>query len=280
MPKGIILESMLSGEGTIVPHVQPMYRLNDNRLMAMEYLAWHLGADGNANPVGPILQDPALRREDRLTLDLKFLESTFQSLARTGNDSHLHFVNLEPVSLEAPRFWDRLPRWMEALPFPPDLVVMEFTESQGVHGLESLQGYFNRLRDLGLRVAVDDLGAGVASLTHMARLAPDFIKADRSLVEQVHRRPSGRAARRLSHFAQLMRVGFIAEGIETQEELEAVLDADVPWGQGYTLAASHGPRCRGLPQLQELSARMEQTMAVIQSRITTFVSLRPPSSIW
>jgi EAL domain-containing protein (putative c-di-GMP-specific phosphodiesterase class I) len=235
MPMGV-LASMLKGEGTILPHVQPMYRLVDNRLVALEYLAWHLDLAGNSRPVGPILQNPALRHEDRLILDLKFLESTFQTLARTGDDSCLHFVNLEPVSLEAPGFWDRLPCWLEALPFPPEHVVMEFTESQGVHGLQVLQGYANRLRDLGLRVAVDDLGAGVASLTHMARLAPDFIKADRSLVEQVHRRPYQAALlNALSHFAQNMHVGFIAEGIETLEELEAVMDADVPWGQGYIL---------------------------------------------
>ena len=235
MPKGI-LESILSGQGVIVPHVQPMYRLNDNRLMAREYLARLMDADGKAHPVGPILQDPDLRPEDRLILDLKFLESTFQTLTRSGDDSYLHFVNLEPVSLEAPGFWKCLPRWMEALPFGPEFVVMEFTESQGVHDPESLRGYANRLRDLGLRVAVDDLGAGVASLTHMARLAPDFIKADRSLVEQVHRRPYQAALlNALSHFAQRMRIGFIAEGIETLEELEAVMDADVPWGQGYIL---------------------------------------------
>jgi len=235
MPKGI-LESMLRGEGIIVPHVQPMYRLNDNRLMAHEYLARHLDEAGIAHPVGPLLQDPSLCLEDRLALDLRFLESTFQTLARTGNDSYLHFVNLEPVSLEAPGFWDCLPRWMEALPFDPSCVVMEFTESQGVHDLQILQGYANRLRGLGLRVAVDDLGAGVASLTHMARLAPDFIKADRSLVEQVHRRPYQAALlNALSHFAQRMRIGFIAEGIETLEELQAVMDADVPWGQGYIL---------------------------------------------
>jgi EAL domain-containing protein (putative c-di-GMP-specific phosphodiesterase class I) len=235
MPKGI-LESMLRGEGTLVPHVQPMYRLRDNRLVALEYLAWHLDGEGKARPVGPLLQDPALRHEDRLTLDLRFLESTFQSLARAGDGHRLHFVNLEPVSLEAPEFWNRLPRWLEALPFARELVVMEFTESQGVHDLPALQGHANRLRDLGLRVAVDDLGAGVASLTHMARLAPDFIKADRSLVEQVHRRPYQAALlNALSHFAQRMCVGFIAEGIETLEELEAVMDADVPWGQGYIL---------------------------------------------
>ena len=235
MPKGI-LEIMLSGEGNLVPHVQPMYRLNDNRLMALEYLARYLDEGGEAHPVGPLLQDPALGAADRLLLDLKFLESTFATLARTGAASHLHFVNLEPVSLEAPGFWECMPRWLEALPFGPERVVMEFTESQGVHDLPALTGYANRLRDMGLRVAVDDLGAGVASLTHMARLAPDFIKADRSLVEQVHRRPYQAALlNALAHFAQRMCIGFIAEGIETLEELEAVIDADVPWGQGFVL---------------------------------------------
>lgn len=235
MPEGI-LESLLSGEGAIVAHVQPMYRLADNRLMATEYLARYLDGEGVAHPVGPILQDPDLGLADRLTLDLRFLEVTFRTLEHRGSEDHLHFVNLEPVSLEAPAFWERLPRWLDALPFDPAFVVMEFTESQGVHDLVALQGYANRLRGLGLRVAVDDLGAGVASLTHMARLAPDFIKADRSLVEQVHRRPYQAALlNALSHFAQRMRIGFIAEGIETLEELEAVMDADVPWGQGYIL---------------------------------------------
>lgn len=235
MPKGI-LESLLNGDGAIVPHVQPIYRLEDNRMMAREYLARHLDAAGNTHPVGPLLQDPALTLQDRLALDLRFLEATFEALAQRGNGDHLHFVNLEPVSLESPGFWNRLPRWLDALPFPAEFVVMEFTESQGMHDLEALQTYAKRLRDAGLRIAVDDLGAGVASLTQMARLAPDFIKADRTLVEQVHRRPYQAALlNALSHFARHMCIGFIAEGIETLEELEAVLDADVPWGQGYIL---------------------------------------------
>ncbi|BDU69718.1 hypothetical protein GETHOR_18190 [Geothrix oryzae] len=235
MQKGI-LEHLLSGEGAIVPHVQPMYRLRDNRMMAQEYLARHLDAAGVTHPVGPILQDPGLAPADRLALDLRFLDATFAALARHSEGDFLHFVNLEPVSLEAPGFWDCLPRWLEALPFPVERVVMEFTESQGVHDLAALQRYAQKLRDAGLRLAVDDLGAGVASLTHMARLAPDFIKADRSLVEQVHRRPYQAALlNALSHFAQRMCIGFIAEGIETLEELESVMDADVPWGQGFIL---------------------------------------------
>ena len=233
---GEFLERLLSGEGLIVPAIQPMYRLRDNRLVAQEYLARHLDDEGQAHPVGPLLQDPALSPSDRLTLDLRFLEATFATLAHRGGSAHFHFVNLEPVSLEAPGFWDSLPRWLAGLSIPSDRVVLEFTESQGVHDPEILQAHARRLRGLGLRIAVDDLGAGVASLTHMARLAPDFIKADRSLVVQSHRRPYQAALlNALAHFAEAMRIGFIAEGIETLEELEAVMDAGVPWGQGFVL---------------------------------------------
>lgn len=258
MPKGI-LESLLSGEGSIVPHVQPMYSLQDNRMVAQEYLARHQDEAGQTHPVGPFLQDPALTPKDKLALDLRFLDATFRSLAHQGNGAHLHFVNLEPVSLEAPGFWKCLPYWLDRLPFSPEWVVMEFTESQGVHDPEVLQGYAKRLREAGLRVAVDDLGAGVASLTHMARLAPDFIKADRSLVEQVHRRPYQAALlNALAHFAQRMRIGFIAEGIETLEELEAVMDADVPWGQGYILGQPWPTRPRPITgSIQGLIAASE-----------------------
>lgn len=235
MPKGI-LQRLLNGQSPIVSHVQPMYRLRDNRRMAQEYLVRHVDPAGEAHPVGPILQAPDLDPADRLSLDLRFLEQTFRTLASTDDTEVLHFVNLEPVSLEAPGFWMALPRWLEALPFAPDQVVLEFTEGQRIHDPDALQAYAGRLRGLGLRIAVDDLGAGVASLSHMARLAPDFIKADRTLVEQVHRRPYQAALlNALAHFASRMRLGFIAEGIETLEELEAVMDADVPWGQGFVL---------------------------------------------
>jgi EAL domain-containing protein (putative c-di-GMP-specific phosphodiesterase class I) len=113
-------------------------------------------------------------------------------------------------------------------------VVMELTESCSALEMDDLHAYSRRLRDFGVRIAVDDLGSGVASLTHMARLAPDYIKADQSLVHLAHRRPYQAALlNALAHFARRMCVGFIAEGIETAEELQAVQDADVPWAQGF-----------------------------------------------
>ncbi len=202
--------------------------------MAQEMLFRFKGDDGEMRAVGTIFANRDISFDHKVSLDLLCLDAAFKLLSGTVPVDRMHFINLEPSTLAHPDFWDHLPRWVGGLEVNPGQVVVEFTESHSLHDLDELQKYSKRLRDHGLKIAVDDLGAGVASLTHMARLAPDFIKADRSLVEQVHRRPYQAALlNALAHFAERMRVGFIAEGIELYEELTAVMDADVPWVQGY-----------------------------------------------
>lgn len=228
-----LLQEILQGERPLESHAQSVIGLRRGTPVAQEYLTRFLGPDGALHPLSLLLPEH-LDSDLRIGLDLACLERTFQTLACQSATDLLHFVNLDPHTLASERFWDRLPGWLQGVEIPPVQVVLEFTEGQSMHDLDALQVFARRLREHGLLIAVDDLGAGVASLTHMARLAPDFIKADRSLVHQVHRRPYQAALlNALSVFAQRMRIGFIAEGIETPDELQAVVDADVPWGQGY-----------------------------------------------
>jgi EAL domain-containing protein (putative c-di-GMP-specific phosphodiesterase class I) len=228
-----LLQEILLGERPLESHAQSVIALRHGDSVAQEYLTRFLGPDGELHPLS-LLVPEHLNAGMRTALDLACLEQTFGTLARQTTTRLLHFVNLDPHTLASPDFWARMPQWLKGIQIPTDQVVLEFTEGQSMHDLDALAGFARRLREYGLLIAVDDLGAGVASLTHMARLAPDFIKADRSLVHQVHRRPYQAALlNALSVFAQRMRIGFIAEGIETLDELQAVLDADVPWGQGY-----------------------------------------------
>ncbi len=242
-----LLTKILADEIPLVPVTQPIMNLRSMRLEAREYLTHFVDESGIERSSGFLLADLSLPEPQRIALDLKCLARTFDTLALLPPAlAHLHFVNLEPRTLENPAFWEILPGWLEALSIRPDQIVMEFTEAQSVHNLDDLKDYARRLRVMGLRIAVDDLGSGVASLSHMARLAPDFIKADRSLVQQAHRRPYQSALlNALAHFARAMRVGFIAEGIETPEELTAITDADVPWGQGYVF----GRPVIGVPEI-------------------------------
>ena len=230
-----ILQSIITGERLAVTYAQPIRSLKEGETRAQEMLTRFAGPDGQMHAVGSLLGDRSVSTELRVRLDMLCVGAVFDALARHPITEHLLFVNLSPLTLEHPDFWKRIQAWVWDLPIPPHRIVMEIAESGPVRpALERMEGSARRLREIGLRLAVGGLGSGGASLAHMARLGPDFIKVDRSLVCEVHRRPYQAALlNALAHFAVRMRVGCVAEGIETAEELQAVIDADVPWGQGY-----------------------------------------------
>jgi len=231
-----ILQSVLTGQRRAVTYVQSILGLRTGHLEAKEVLTRFEDQYGQMVAVGSLLEDKDLPYESRIELDLLCLSSVFKALAENPITDHLIFINLHPTTMESPDFWSRIQPWLWDLSIPPHRIVLEITEAYTLHDQDRLQNFARCLRGMELRIAVDDLGSGAASLSHMARLAPDFIKVDRSLVHQVHRRPYQAALlNALAVFAERMGTGYIAEGIETAEELQTVIDAEVPWGQGYIL---------------------------------------------
>jgi EAL domain-containing protein (putative c-di-GMP-specific phosphodiesterase class I) len=98
------------------------------------------------------------------------------------------------------------------------------------------------VRQAGGRVAVDDAGAGYASLRHILELRPDFVKLDRSLVAAVDRDPAIIAVvQMLGDFTSRLDSWLIAEGIERLEEMDVLASLGVPLGQGYLLGRPEGP---------------------------------------
>jgi len=126
---------------------------------------------------------------------------------------------------------------LEALgSFPPALVVLEITEHERIEDYEALDAALEEIRAVHVRVAIDDAGAGFASLQHILRLAPDIIKLDISITRDVHRHRGGRAmAAALKSFGEEMGVSLVAEGVEAPEQVEALLELGVRFGQGYFL---------------------------------------------
>jgi EAL domain-containing protein (putative c-di-GMP-specific phosphodiesterase class I)/ActR/RegA family two-component response regulator len=119
---------------------------------------------------------------------------------------------------------------------PQERLVVEITEHAQVKDYDQLLGALSRLREAGVRLAVDDAGAGFASLHHILRLRPDIIKLDITLVRDIDRDPIKRAlASSLVTFACDIGSTITAEGIETPDELATLVDLRVPWGQGYHL---------------------------------------------
>ena len=116
-------------------------------------------------------------------------------------------------------------------------LVIEITEHEAIEDYGSLVDALAPLRARGARVAIDDAGAGFASLRHTLRIAPDIVKLDMSLTRGID---SDRAKRALASamvsFAKDMDFALVAEGIETEEELTTLRELGVGLGQGFFLA--------------------------------------------
>jgi EAL domain-containing protein (putative c-di-GMP-specific phosphodiesterase class I)/AmiR/NasT family two-component response regulator len=116
-------------------------------------------------------------------------------------------------------------------------IVLEITEHEAIEEYAVLAGALDTLRERGLRVAIDDAGAGFASLRHTLLLRPDIVKVDISIVRDIDGDRAKRAlASALISFAEEMEMTIVAEGIETAEELETLISLGVPFGQGFYLA--------------------------------------------
>ncbi|QGG93654.1 EAL domain-containing protein [Actinomarinicola tropica] len=158
-------------------------------------------------------------------------------------------VNVEPSSLAHPRV-------AAVLQQAGDLrgVVLELTEHRPIHGVQ-LAPVLRRYRGAGARIAVDDAGAGYAGLQQILELRPDFLKLDRSLVTAVDRDlAKAGLVEMLGLFADRIDAWVIAEGLETDAEVERVADLGVPLGQGWALgrpdddwAATSSPSRRPRP---------------------------------
>lgn len=114
-------------------------------------------------------------------------------------------------------------------------IVLELTEHERVDDYNLLREGLDKLGDQ-VRLSVDDAGSGFSSLRHVLTLQPHFVKLDLSLVRNIHRDPARQAlVAGIEYFATETQSRLIAEGIETDEEMEALQRLDVELGQGYLL---------------------------------------------
>jgi EAL domain-containing protein (putative c-di-GMP-specific phosphodiesterase class I)/CheY-like chemotaxis protein len=115
-------------------------------------------------------------------------------------------------------------------------LVAEITEHALVQDYDRVSGALAKLRALGMRIAVDDAGAGFASLRHILNLSPELIKLDLTLIRDIDRDRSKQAlAAGLISFAQKSGATVIAEGIERAPEVKTLVELGVGYGQGYFL---------------------------------------------
>jgi EAL domain-containing protein (putative c-di-GMP-specific phosphodiesterase class I) len=164
-----------------------------------------------------------------LDLELAFVRAGLARLAELPPHAYIT-LNVSPAAAASPELAEAL---TEA---PRGRVVLEITEHSAVVDYPSLEHALDGFRYGGVRIAVDDAGAGFASLRHVLLLHPDVVKLDASLTCGIDADPHRRAlVAAMVSFARAAECTLVAEGIETPEELAAVRALGVDCGQGFHL---------------------------------------------
>lgn len=219
------LAPVLFGEGLSMVF-QPILRLETGQAVGFEALARFPASP----PRGP---DAWFREAAEIglgaALEITAIRAALRHLRQVPSEAYMS-VNVSPETVCTAAALGALD--VE----PPTRLAIELTEHARVTDYDLLAQRLAALRRRGVRVIVDDAGAGFASLRHILQLAPDAIKLDRSLIGGIHNDRAKRAlAGSLVSFARDTGTSIIAEGIETREELDALRGLGVSHGQGFYL---------------------------------------------
>lgn len=224
------LREVIDGE-RIAMLFQPAVRIDRPGIAFVEALARFPGLE-------PALPSPWFEAAHRVDLgaelELLAFDKALASLPELAEGAVLS-VNMSPATLLKPAMRDRLAG------APAERLIIEITEHRPVEDYAALADVLRPARERGLKVAVDDAGAGFASLRHILVLRPDLIKLDMSLSTGIERDPARRAlAAAMMSFAGSIGAELVAEGVERAAELSALRALGIPIVQGH-LCGYPGP---------------------------------------
>ncbi|HWC65736.1 MAG TPA: EAL domain-containing protein, partial [Thermoanaerobaculia bacterium] len=218
----------------ISPVFQPIFELATGSVRAFEALSW--GPPGSGFETGETLFAFAERAGLLLPLERVCRRRILEEAGGIG-PGQLLFVNLSPAASSDDEFLQgTFERQVREKGFAPANIVVEITERTYALHHALFTRVLQELRREGFLIAVDDMGTGYASFSSLAEIQPDYLKFDSVFVHEIqnHRIKRDLLDAMLS-FARKTNTHVIAEGIETEEELDTLIDLGVPYGQGFHL---------------------------------------------
>ena len=224
--------------GELVVHYQPQVELATGRLLGAEALVrWQHPQRGLVPPSEfiPLAEESGLV----VPLGLVVLREACRQAATwrrelAGAQHFLVSVNIAAEQLEQADVVRTVQQTLRETGLDPRGLVLEVTETTSMADADRVRGRLEALRALGVRVAIDDFGTGYSSLTHLHQFPVDILKIDRAFVSAMTDEVAAHTIVDASvRLGQALGFEVVAEGVETQEQMESLVALGCDVAQGY-----------------------------------------------
>lgn len=217
---------------------QPIYTLKNHQIAGFEALMrWKRnGIEYAPSVFMKILEN------SRMIIDAtyKVLPETLRFIAQLNKTFQKDFfisINISSVQFGLEEFNENLVSMVNAAKILPKNICLEVTESIFLHDIQSVATKLEEIKELGFTIALDDFGTGYSSLQYIKNLPIDKIKLDRSFIQGLPHSSGDKAIiNAIVSLAQNLSMKLIAEGIETDEQLDYLKSIDCQYAQGYLFA--------------------------------------------
>jgi len=229
--------ALLQG-GQLFTAFQPQIDVGSGKLVGTEALLRWQRADGSFVP--PVQFIPIAEHSSLIIMLGEWVLSdalrSIKEIHRSGHDDLRVAVNVSVVQLAQPDFLDRLDRALREHDVAPHHLELEITESVTALGIRHVVKLLADIRARGIAIAIDDFGTGFSSLSYLNRLPADRIKIDRSFIQTLDKPQGARIAEMIVPLGHHLGLTVLAEGVETEAQLDALQALGCDEAQGYLLA--------------------------------------------
>lgn len=264
----VLLENELRSaikEQQLEVYFQPKIDLTNNQICGMEALIrWHHPKLGELAPASfiPLAEETGQIIEiDRWVYRESIMH--FQKWHRQGLlESSVLALNISIRQLEQADLLDFLQELISDSGINPAQIELEITETQMMHNMQNIKGVLSEIEELGIRLAIDDFGTGYSSLAYLKQLRLDTIKIDRSFIKDILTDEDDTTiVKAVLAMAKGLKLQVVAEGVETEDQLNFLRQEGCLCAQGYLLG-------RPLPA-KEIETLLEQQLDVLSVKSGT-----------
>jgi EAL domain-containing protein (putative c-di-GMP-specific phosphodiesterase class I)/FixJ family two-component response regulator len=227
-----IKQALLDRE--FVPYFHPQINVKDGTIVGYEVLArWVSSTKGNLSPfhfIDTIENDPII-----LDFTLYIIKSSLNIITTCGIDySQINLsINIPPSLLEKGRFVEIFEDIMQQYPLSNSQSILEITETSIPENINIANETINRIALRGHKISIDDFGTGHSSLEKLRDIMVDEIKIDKSFLKMISQQDTKRIVKNIISLANELNINIVAEGVETQDQLDEISEMGVDIIQGF-----------------------------------------------